>query len=137
MTRADGTGRAAAVEVLIGSPNIRDLIKAGDIAHIELAMAKAGSYYRMQTMDQALAALVQEDIVAEESALAISSSPDDLKLLLKGFSIGGGAATTTVKQKDGEAEEKAPEEPVKEEPAKPEAKESGPKKFKISRGFKV
>lgn len=138
VTRADGTGRAAAVEVLIGSPNIRDLIKAGDIAHIELAMAKAGSYYRMQTMNQALAALVQEDTVAEESALAISSSPDDLKLLLKGFTIGGGAATTNGKQTDGKSEEEAPPEPpVEEKPAEPEAKESGPRKFKISRGFKL
>jgi twitching motility protein PilT len=108
--RADGAGRAVAMEILINTPFIRELIAEGKIAQIDKEIAKGADQYRMQTFNQALAALVHEGTITEEEAMSISTSPNDLKLLIKGVSRG---ATSTV--------------------AAPSAQESG--KLKITRGF--
>jgi len=94
--RADGNGRVAAMEIMINSPQIRELIQEGKTASIEKAMAASGDFYRMQTFNQALAKLVMDRTVAEAEAMATSTSPNDLKLLLKGVSSGRvGTDTTT------------------------------------------
>jgi twitching motility protein PilT len=136
--RADGTGRAAAVEVMINSPNIKDLIEEGATSHMPQAMAKAGSFYRMQTLNQALAKMVRHDAITQEVALATSSTPDDLKLLLKGFSTGSAADPTTVAKKKADVEQAAAkEEPQEEKKDAEPAKEGGAGKLKITRGFKM
>jgi twitching motility protein PilT len=86
--RADGSGRVAAMEIMINSPQIRELIQEGKTSSIEKAMASSGDYYRMQTFNQSLAKLVNERTVSEAEAMAVSTSPNDLKLLLKGVSSG-------------------------------------------------
>jgi twitching motility protein PilT len=86
--RADGSGRVAAMEILINSPQIRELIQEGKTAAIEKAMAASGDYYRMQTFNQSLAKLVMDRAITEAEASATSTSPNDLKLLLKGVSSG-------------------------------------------------
>jgi twitching motility protein PilT len=86
--RADGSGRVAAMEIMINSPQIRELIQEGKTSAIEKAMASSGDYYRMQTFNQSLAKLVQDRTVAEAEAMATSTSPNDLKLLLKGVQSG-------------------------------------------------
>ena len=86
--RADGNGRVAAMEIMINSPQIRELIQEGKTSSIEKAMASSGDYYRMQTFNQALAKLVSERTISEAEAMAVSTSPNDLKLLLKGVSSG-------------------------------------------------
>lgn len=88
--RADGKGRIAAVEVMINSPNIRDLIAEGKTSQIEKAIAASSEFYQMQSFNQSLARLSQEGLVEWDEALASSTNPNDLKLLLKG--IGGGAS---------------------------------------------
>ena len=82
--RADGSGRIAAMEIMINSPNIRDLIAEGKTSTIEKAMASAGDYYRMQTFNQALAKLAGDKVVTAEEALAVSTNPNDLKLMMRG-----------------------------------------------------
>jgi twitching motility protein PilT len=86
--RADGSGRVASMEIMINSPQIRELIQEGKTSSIEKAMASSGDYYRMQTFNQSLAKLVNERTVTEAEAMAVSTSPNDLKLLLKGVSSG-------------------------------------------------
>jgi len=97
--RADGSGRVAAMEIMINSPQIRELILEGKTQAIEKAMAASGDYYRMQTFNQSLAKLTLDKVITEAEATAASTSPNDLKLLLKGFSGGGiaagGKATTS------------------------------------------
>ena len=97
--RADGSGRVAAMEIMINSPQIRELILEGKTQAIEKAMAASGDYYRMQTFNQSLAKLTLDKVITEAEAMAASTSPNDLKLLLKGFSGGGisagGKATTS------------------------------------------
>jgi twitching motility protein PilT len=87
--RADNNGRIAAMEIMINSPQIRELILEGKTQAIEKAMAASGDYYRMQTFNQALAKLTLDKTITEAEATAASTSPNDLKLLLKGFSGGG------------------------------------------------
>jgi twitching motility protein PilT len=90
--RADGSGRVAAMEVMINSPQIRDLIAEGKTASIEKAMSQSGDYYRMQTFNQSLAKLSLSKTISEEEALGASTNPGDLKLLLKGV-LSSGTAT--------------------------------------------
>jgi twitching motility protein PilT len=91
--RANGQGRVAALEIMINSPNIRDLISEGKTASIEKAIASSGDYYRMQTFNQSLAKLVQDRTISEEEALTTSANPGDLRLLLRGIQSGSGTAT--------------------------------------------
>jgi twitching motility protein PilT len=87
--RADGSGRVAAMKVMINSPQVRELIQEGKTTSIEKAMGASGDYYRMQTFNQALAKLVSDRTITETEATAASTSPNDLKLLIKGVSSGG------------------------------------------------
>ncbi|MBV8879464.1 MAG: type IV pilus twitching motility protein PilT [Planctomycetaceae bacterium] len=88
--RADNSGRIAAMEIMINSPQIRDLILEGKTQAIEKAMAASGDFYRMQTFNQSLAKLTLDKVIAEGEAMGASTSPNDLKLLLKGVVPGGG-----------------------------------------------
>jgi twitching motility protein PilT len=91
--RADGAGRVAAVEVMINSPNIRDLIAEGKTSQIEKAIASSNDYYKMQTFNQSLAKLVNDGTISQDEAMAASTNPGDLRLALKG--ITGGSALST------------------------------------------
>jgi twitching motility protein PilT len=76
----DGAGRAAAVEVMIATPAIRNLIREGKV-HQMYSMLQAGKEHGMVTMDQSLATLVQRGRVSYEAALAKCSTPSDFKRL--------------------------------------------------------
>ena len=92
--RSDGAGRIAAMEILINSPNIRDLIAEGKTSSMEKAMAAAGDYYRMQTFNQALAKLASDKVISADEALAVSSNPNDLKLMMRGVTTNAVARGT-------------------------------------------
>jgi twitching motility protein PilT len=107
--RADGNGRVAAVEIMINSPNIRELIAEGKTTQIEKVIASSSEFYKMQTFNQALARLVQSKTVTEEEACSASANPNDLKLMLKGITGGGGGSSTrSVPLADGAARPAAP-----------------------------
>ncbi|MBI2920204.1 MAG: type IV pilus twitching motility protein PilT [Planctomycetes bacterium] len=89
--RADGNGRVVAMEIMVGAPQIKELIAEGKTHDIEKAIMKGSQYYRMQTFNQALAKLAMDKVVTEEDAMAASANPADLQLLLKGIVQGGGA----------------------------------------------
>lgn len=81
-------GRAAAIEILIGSPRIKDMIKDGKVHEIKEAM-EASEAYGMQTFDMALLALCKEGRISEEEAIKNADSPNNLRLKMKhndGFS---------------------------------------------------
>ncbi len=85
--RADGQGRAAAIEILIATPLIRKLLLEGATGKLPPAV-QASQSEGMQTFNQALVKLIQEGTVSEEEALSTSSKPDELKLNLKGIYSG-------------------------------------------------
>src|SRR5262245_20567447 len=78
---ADGKGRAMAMEIMIPSPAIRNLIREEKIHQI-YAMVQAGSKFGMQTMSQSLAELVRSGKVARDEAFNRASAPDELATLL-------------------------------------------------------
>jgi len=78
----DGEGRRAAIEVLINSPLIADMIRKGEVHLIKEIMTKS-SELGMQTFDQALYKLYRDGEISHESALAAADSANDLRLLIK------------------------------------------------------
>ena len=83
-------GRIAAVEVMIHTARIAELIAENRDFEIPDAIAEGREIYGSQTFDQHLFDLVEQGIISEETALEASSTPSDLKLRLEG--IGRGAS---------------------------------------------
>ena len=87
LPRADGLGRAAAVEVMITTPFIRDCIVDKEKTHlIHSAIAAGTSQYGMQTFDQAIFALFEQKLVTYDEALRWASNKDEFKLKVQGIS---------------------------------------------------
>ena len=74
--------RRAAVEVLLGTPTIRDLIKRNEFSEIKEIMEKSKNL-GMQTFDQALIDLVNEGAIDEEEAVKNADSANNVRLKLK------------------------------------------------------
>jgi len=84
LPRKDGKGRVAALEVMIVTPSIRDLILDPDrTTEIREFIAEGREQYGMQTFDQHLMDLVSEDEVEFETAKLNSSNPSDFELQMK------------------------------------------------------
>jgi len=78
----DGNSRVAAIEILLNTPYIAELIKKGDVGSIKEVMEKSNDQ-GMQTFDQALFALYQEGFITYADALHHADSPNDLRLMIK------------------------------------------------------
>ena len=78
----EGKGRAAAVEIMLNSPLISDLIFKGDVHEIKEIMKKSREL-GMQTFDQALFELYEAGKVGYEDALRNADSVNDLRLMIK------------------------------------------------------
>jgi twitching motility protein PilU len=77
-----GSGRCAAVEVMLNSPLISDLIFKGQVHALRDVMAKSREL-GMQTFDQALFDLVEADRISNEDALRNADSVNDLRIAIK------------------------------------------------------
>ncbi|MDD3786063.1 MAG: PilT/PilU family type 4a pilus ATPase [Hydrogenophaga sp.] len=80
--RQDNKGRYAAVEVMLNSPLIADLIFKGDVAEIKEIMKKSTNI-GMQTFDQALFDAFEANLITYEDALRNADSLNDLRLQIK------------------------------------------------------
>jgi len=80
VNRGDTEGRIAAVEIMINSPAIRELIRKGEIKQIPDIIGRSVDYYRMQTMDQSLLALIANKVISIKEGLRASQQPDELQL---------------------------------------------------------
>jgi twitching motility protein PilT len=80
----DGVGRVPAVEVMVATPAIRNLIREGKVPQIKSAM-QAGGQHGMQTMDKALADLVRSGRVDLAVASERAQSEQDFMNLLGGM----------------------------------------------------
>lgn len=89
--RADGRGRVPAMEVMVATSRIKELLKDPERqGELSEAIAQGHVNYGMQTFDQSLMSLLERDLVSYEEALAQSTNPDDLKLRMSGVEAGGG-----------------------------------------------
>jgi len=77
-----GGGRVAAVEIMIGTPLISDLILKGEVHELKPIMAKSRDL-GMQTFDQALFDLYANGQIEYETALHYADSSNDLRLMIK------------------------------------------------------
>ena len=80
--KADGIGRAAAIEIMINSPLISDLIFKGDVHEIKEIIGRSREL-GMQTFDQALFDLHESGTISYEDALRNADSVNDLRLKVK------------------------------------------------------
>jgi twitching motility protein PilU len=78
----DGKGRCAAIEVMLNSPLISDLIFKGEVHEIKEIMKKSREL-GMQTFDQALFDLYEAGKISYEDALRNADSVNDLRLTIK------------------------------------------------------
>ena len=85
-------GRVAAQEIMIVNETVRQLIYENKINALHKAI-EDGSYYGMQTFDQALIGLVEKGVIDKETAFANTESPNELALAFKGVTRGSGAVS--------------------------------------------
>jgi twitching motility protein PilT len=81
--RADGRGRAMALEILVPNPAIRNLIREDKVHQIYSMMQTGQEKYGMQTFNQALATLYHRRMITLETAMQRSSNTDELRDLIE------------------------------------------------------
>jgi twitching motility protein PilT len=92
--RADGRGRAMALEILVPNPAIRNLIREDKVHQIYSMMQTGQGKHGMQTFNQALATLYHKRLITIETAMQRSSNADELRELIEhgaGVNTGNGA----------------------------------------------
>lgn len=82
-----GKGRIAAVEILIASPRVKELIAKNQLREIREEMEKSVSLYRMQSLEQSLIALIANKMITGEDALPMTLMPEELKLTMDQLGI--------------------------------------------------
>jgi len=80
--RENKMGRVAAMEIMLASPLISDLIFRGEVAMIKDIMAKS-TRLGMQTFDQALFQLYEDGVISYEEAMRNADSKNELRLKIK------------------------------------------------------
>ena len=80
--RESGIGRAAAMEIMLNSPLIADLIFKGEVGQIKEIMSKS-TRLGMQTFDQSLFSLYEESVISYEEAMRNADSKNELRLRIK------------------------------------------------------
>ena len=92
LRRAKGAGRVVALEILVPTPAIRNLIREDKVHQIYSAMQTGQEKIGMQTMNQSLATLYQSGQITLETALSASSLKDELmEMINRGTGVVAGA----------------------------------------------
>jgi twitching motility protein PilT len=81
--KSSGEGRVAALEILVATPAIRNLVRDDKIHQIYGTMQAGQEKFGMQTMNQALARLVDRRVISRDTAFATSSNRDELVTILE------------------------------------------------------
>ncbi len=85
--RLDGKGRVPAVEVMVASARVRQMIDDKELTKsLPEAIQQGFESYGMQTFDQSLMGLLKKKMISYEEALRQCSNPDDFKLKMSGVS---------------------------------------------------
>ncbi len=77
LPRKDTAGRVAAIEIMVATPAIRNLIREGKTYQIN-SQLQTGSKFGMQTMDSSIASLFKKGIISQEEALTHAGDQDNL-----------------------------------------------------------
>jgi len=103
LPRTSGRGRCLAMEIMIPTPAIRNLIREDKLHQIYSMMQTGQSKFGMQTFNQSLATLVHRRVISQELAVSMSSFPDELiEMIQRGVGVPGaqstGPATTAARR---------------------------------------
>ena len=93
LPRAEGAGRAMALEILVPNPAIRNLIREDKVHQIYSMMQTGQEKFGMQTFNQSLATLYHKRLISLDVAMQRSSNADELRELIErgsGLNTGGG-----------------------------------------------
>ena len=80
--REGGIGRVAAMEIMLNTPLVQDLIFKGEVGQIKEIMAKS-TRLGMQTFDQSLFTLYDDRVISYEEAMRNADSKNELRLRIK------------------------------------------------------
>ena len=86
--RRSSEGRVPAVEILLGTPTVKEMILEGRTRELAEALEAGHEYYGSQSFNQSLVGLVREGVIDFDDAMAAADSPDELKLALRGITKG-------------------------------------------------
>jgi len=92
LPRKNDQSRVPAVEILLATPTIRDLLSEGKTRQLHKAIYEGAHYYGTQTFHQSIVSLYREGLISYDDALAAADNPDELKLELRGITKGTAAA---------------------------------------------
>ncbi|HKH47328.1 MAG TPA: PilT/PilU family type 4a pilus ATPase [Thermoanaerobaculia bacterium] len=81
--RQDGQGLVAALEIMRASPKVSKMIEKGEISQLHEEIESSVGYYRMQSMNQSLMALLVHGTISYAEAMRQSPEPEDLSLKLR------------------------------------------------------
>jgi len=81
--KSDGSGMTPVVEIMINSPKIGKQIESGETKEILEEIESSVGYYRMQSMNQSLIALLVNGKITYKRAMELSTDPEDLSLKLR------------------------------------------------------
>jgi len=99
LPKADGRGRALAMEILIPNAAIRNLIREDKVHQVYSMMQTGQDVHGMQTFNQALATLFHKRLISRETAMQRTSNANELRDLIErgqGLNNGNGAARMNV-----------------------------------------
>ncbi|PWK53831.1 PilT/PilU family type 4a pilus ATPase [Pleionea mediterranea] len=122
--------RCAAIEILLGSPTVQEMVKRGNVHEIKEIMEKSLNL-GMQTFDRALYRLWDDGKVALEDALKNADSPNNLRLMIK---LAGKSEVEQKPVKSKEPDNSSSESTKKEEQQK-ESTEASSTAVKTSSGL--
>jgi twitching motility protein PilT len=95
LPRVDGKGRVLAMEILLPNPAIRNLIREGKLhmiyGQMQLAQEKSG----MQTFNQALSELYFQRVINRETAMAVTSFPEELTDIIQRREVRSGTPSAS------------------------------------------
>ena len=84
--RRGGSGRVPAVEILVNTPTIREMLQTGQpLDNVRHVIEEGVTQYGMQTFDQSLMTLLKDDVIGEDEALRHCTNPTEFELHLKGI----------------------------------------------------
>ncbi|HTZ18508.1 MAG TPA: type IV pilus twitching motility protein PilT [Dissulfurispiraceae bacterium] len=86
--KSDGSGRTAAMEIMLNTPTVKKLIIEEKLDHLDKTIEDSAKLYKMQTFNQHLFEFVKTGILTKEDALSTSYNPNDLRIMFQTQSMG-------------------------------------------------
>ncbi len=132
--RADGRGMVPAVEIMVQTARVRELIEDQTrTREINDAIATGANPYGMISFDQSLTDLVKRKLVTYEEALRHSTTPDDFALVFRGVSSGGSSGDAWQEEQVRRQNAPAGGQPPRTTTSPGGASDAGPAGFQIDR----